>query len=79
MVDSMDLILQWAGCALALIGMGMVASRASWSPWGWPITLASNLCWIAYAGFVDAPGLLAQSVAFLAVNGWGTWRWVIRP
>ena len=67
----------WAGFAFGAPGAFFLALNVSWSGWGWPAFLGSNLAWIWYAWRHRMWHQLLQQMVFLATTLIGIWRWLI--
>jgi hypothetical protein len=64
---------------LGVSGALLLATRASYSRYGWLLFLASNFCWLAHAHARGDVWLLAQQLAFTATSLLGVWRWLLQP
>lgn len=49
------------------------------SKWGWPLFLASNFCWIAFAVTTGEVWLLLQTLCFTYTSSVGIKTWIIDP
>lgn len=72
-------LMQWSGCALGVSGSFVLARNDRHSGWGFVAYLASNAAWLGYAVVADVRALAIQQVAFMAISGFGVWRWLVRP
>lgn len=75
-------VLQWYGAIAAVIAALVVASDVGRRMTGWAFVLfvTSSLALVAW-GFLsdDAQGIGWQNICLLAINGWGVWRYLLRP
>lgn len=71
----MLLILEWIGSIFGVTGALMIASRTTFSPWGWWPFLVSSLALCGYSVLAEAWGLLLLNVCFVCTNCIGVVRW----
>jgi FtsH-binding integral membrane protein len=67
-------VLEWAGCALGLIGAFVLATNTSFSRYGWIAFLLANFAVIGFARGIRANGLLVQQLGFMATSLIGLYR-----
>jgi drug/metabolite transporter (DMT)-like permease len=60
--------LEWAGCALGLLGAFLVATNTSLSRYGWIAFMAANFAVIGFARGIRANGLLVQQLGFMVTS-----------
>lgn len=70
--------IEWTGALLGLLGAALLASKMSWSKFGFVAYLVSNVCWIVYAVKHGAYGLLVMQIGFTITSVIGIYRW-FRP
>lgn len=63
-----DLVLEWAGSVLALIGAFVLALNVPISRYGWVAFLLSNVVLIAFAYVIGRNGLLLMQCGFLVTS-----------
>jgi uncharacterized membrane protein YhhN len=75
------LALEWAGCALGLLGAFLLATNTRWSKFGWVAFFLANVAMIGLALGIERNGLLLQQLGFLATSCLGIYRcqWRERP
>ncbi len=71
--------LQWIGCVVGLSGALMLATKNSFSGYGFVLFLVSNMFWIAFGFVTNAPGLVVMQIGFSVTSAIGVWRWVVGP
>ncbi len=62
---------EWTGCALGLIGAGLLALNTEASRYGWIAFLAANVAAAIFARRIRAYGLLLQQIGFFATSTLG--------
>lgn len=72
--------LEWVGALLGLLGAFLLASHTSMSRYGWLAFLGANVAMTVFAVAIDAYGLLAQQLGFMAttllgLRRSGLWSW----
>lgn len=70
----LNLVLEWGGAIIGLLGAALLAACVSFSRWGWAAFLLANCFFIAWALRIDAHGLLVQQVGFMLTSLLGLYR-----
>lgn len=65
----------WWSILLAVVGVfGLyITTTKRW--WGWAVSLAAQVLWIAYAVATSQPGFILSALAYGTVNLIGLYRW----
>lgn len=69
--------IQWAGCALGVLGSFLLATNSRFSGYGFLAFLGSNAMWITYGLMVAAPALIVMQAAFTLTSLLGVYRWLL--
>lgn len=69
--------IQWAGCALGVLGSFLLATNSRFSGYGFLAFLGSNAMWISYGVMAGAPALIVMQVAFTLTSLLGVYRWLL--
>jgi len=72
-------VLEWAGCALGILGAVLVAVKSRHAHWAWGLWLVSNLSWTAYGLGTGQMSIALQQGAFSLTSLLGLWHWVVCP
>lgn len=72
-------IIEWMGCALGVLGAGLLAMNNRWSGYGFVLFLGSNVAWIVFGVLTGAMGLVTMQIVFTMTSMVGIWQWLIRP
>lgn len=75
----LQLLIQWAGCALGVAGSFILARNNRHSGWGFVAYLGSSAAWLGYGYLADVHALILQHLVFTVISGYGVWRWLLRP
>ena len=67
-------VLEWAGCALGLLGAFVLATNTSFSRYGWVSFLLANFAVIGFARGIRANGLMVQQIGFMGTSLLGLYR-----
>jgi hypothetical protein len=74
-----NLILEWSGAVVGLIGAGLLATHSGRARYGWAFFLVANLVFIVWALKINATGLLVQQVGFMFTSLLGLYRSGLYP
>ena len=69
--------IQWAGCALGVLGSFLLATNSRFSGYGFIAFLCSNAMWITYGVMAAAPALIVMQAAFTLTSLLGVYRWLL--
>lgn len=64
----MSLFFEWGGALFGIAGAALLSSNVRLSPYGWLLFLCSSLLMSGYAIQIQAWGVLALNVCFVATN-----------
>jgi hypothetical protein len=71
-------VMEWLGAVFGLLGSFMLAANVTGiSEWGFIAYFLSNLCWIGFALFLRAYGMLLMQLGFIVSSLIGMYRWLI--
>jgi hypothetical protein len=70
-------LVEWSGSLTGLIGAALLATNSDVSGLGFVAFLLSNACWLAFALYTRAFGLLVMQIGFTVTSVLGIWRWLI--
>lgn len=72
-------ILENAGMVSGIIGAILMASKTRASKWAYPVWLLSSISLTLFAAIGQYYSLMLLQAVFTGINGYGIWRWVLRP
>ena len=73
------ILLQWFGCGTGVLSAFLMALNHKHSRWAFVGYIISNILWISYGVYTNAPGLIAMELGFTVINMVGINQWLMRP
>lgn len=79
-MELLSTVLEWSGGMGDILGALILARKTENSGYAYPVFIGSSLCLMLFALINAHWGLLTAQAVFMAINGYGAYRWLIwRP
>lgn len=72
-------VLEWSGGLGDIAGAMMLATNTRYSPYAYVVFMLSSACLSLFAVLNGHWGLLTSQMAFLGINVYGAYNWLVRP
>jgi hypothetical protein len=76
-LENFDVLTQWMGSALGIVGALLLALNTPWSAYGWISFLLSNFAWILFAYRKQLWSMLVMQLVFTGTSVLGIYQWIL--